>query len=145
MQRVNYNQIGHFGDSTSRLERVASLSHKLTTWSNWKFCPVVQQLAWPFSSPYMLHTCAIQATYQLRDPVMRLFLSAHFLSFLHTLLLHNSRLNTGYLIAKLRANLAWNKTNTWLNKFNLTKRIMLASLIVCVMLLIVLNLTLHMQ
>ena len=38
----------------------------------------------------------------------------------HTLSLHNSHLNTRYLIAKLQANLAWNKTNTWLNKFNLT-------------------------
>ena len=75
---------------------------------------------WPFSSPCMIHTCTILATCQSRDPVARLFLSAYFLSFLHTLPLHNSHLNTKYLIAKLQANLARNKAYTWLNKFNLT-------------------------
>ena len=34
--------------------------------------------------------------------------------------LHNSHLNTGFLIAELQANLAHNKVNTWLNKFNIT-------------------------
>ena len=55
--------------------------------------------------------------------VVRPFLSAHiwvFFTLSHTLSLHNSHLNTGYLIAKLQANLAQNKTNIWLNKFNLT-------------------------
>ena len=39
--------------------------------------------------PYMLHTCAtfgdLPVASQLRDPITRLFLSAHILSFLHTL------------------------------------------------------------
>ena len=43
-----------------------------------------------------------------------------FFTLFHTLPLHNSYLNTGYLIAKLQVNLARNKANTWLNKFNLT-------------------------
>ena len=43
-----------------------------------------------------------------------------FFTLSHTLPLHNSHINTGYLIAKLQANLARNKANTWLNKFNLT-------------------------
>ena len=30
---------GHSGNSVSRVEPVASLSHELTTWPNWKFCP----------------------------------------------------------------------------------------------------------
>ena len=38
----------------------------------------------------------------------------------HTQPLHNSHLNTRYLIVELQANLAQNKANTWLNKFNLT-------------------------
>ena len=50
---------------------------------------------------------------------MYTFLSFFTLS--HTQPLHNSHLNTGYLIAKLQANLAWNKAITWLNKFNLTR------------------------
>ena len=41
----------------------------------------------------------------------------------HTQPLHNSHINTKFLITELQANLARNKTNTWLNKFNLTDRI----------------------
>ena len=53
-----------------------------------------------------------------------MLLNAHTLEFFtlsHTLPLHDSHLNTGYLIAELQANLAQNKANTWLNKFNLTE------------------------
>ena len=39
----------------------------------------------------------------------------------HTQPLHNSHLNIGYLIAEIQTNLARNKANTWLNKFNPTK------------------------
>ena len=38
----------------------------------------------------------------------------------HTQPVHDSHLNTWYLIAKIQANLSRNKINTWLNKFNLT-------------------------
>ena len=128
MRRVSYNQTGHFGDSTSQLERVTSLSCELTAWPDRKFCPVVQQLAWPFNSPYMLHTCAILATYQLRASreiqswgSSWVHTSWAFFTLSHTLPLHNSHLNTWYLIAKLQANLTQNKANTWLNKFNFTQ------------------------
>ena len=73
--------------------------------------------------PCMLHMCATLATYQLRDPIMRLLwlhLSWVFFTLSHTQPLHKSHLNKKYLITKLQANLARNKTNTWLNKFNLT-------------------------
>ena len=43
-----------------------------------------------------------------------------FFTLSHTQPLHNSHLNTGFLIAELQANLAHNKVNTWLNKFNIT-------------------------
>ena len=43
-----------------------------------------------------------------------------FFTFSRTQPLHYSHLNTEFLIAKLQANLAQNKANTWLNKFNLT-------------------------
>ena len=51
---------------------------------------------------------------------IELHTSWDFFTLSHTLPLHNSYLNIGYLIAKLQANLARNKANTWLNKFNLT-------------------------
>ena len=38
-------QIGHSGDSTSRLERVASLSCELTISPDWNFCYIVLQLS----------------------------------------------------------------------------------------------------
>ena len=119
MQQVSYNQTRHSGDSSSRLERVASLSCKLTAWPDWKFCPVVQQLVWPFSSP--LHASHVCHSGNL--PVARLPWIAHFWDFFtlfHTLPLYESHLNTRYLIAKLHVNLARNKANKWLNKFNLT-------------------------
>ena len=43
-----------------------------------------------------------------------------FFTLSYTQPLHYSHLNTGFLIAELQTNLAWNKANTWLNKFNLT-------------------------
>ena len=45
-----------------------------------------------------------------RNLQMHTFLNFFILS--HTQLLHNSHLNTGYLIVKLQKNLAWSKTNT---------------------------------
>ena len=45
----------------------------------------------------------------------------HFFTLSHTLPLHDSHLNTGFLSAVLQANLSRNKANTWLIKFNLTK------------------------
>ena len=44
-------------DLASRLERVASLSPELTTWTDCTFCPVVLQLLWPFSSLHASHVC----------------------------------------------------------------------------------------
>jgi len=43
-----------------------------------------------------------------------------FFTLSHTQPLHNSHLNTEFLNVELQANFAWNKANTWLNKFNLT-------------------------
>ena len=40
-ERSGFNQTGHSGDSTSRLEQVASLSCELTAQPDWKFFPVV--------------------------------------------------------------------------------------------------------
>ena len=42
--------------------------------------------------------------------------SKHFFTLSHTLRLHDSQLNTGLLIAKIQANLAWNKANKMVDK-----------------------------
>ena len=85
----------------------------------------------------MCHFGDLPVVSQSRDPVMRLLwlhTSWVFFTLSHTQPLHYSHLNTGYLIAKIQANLARNKANTWLNKFNLTtfetlKDIMMACII----------------
>ena len=68
--------------------------------------------------PCMLHTCAIfgdlTVMSQLRDPITRPFLMHTlklFFTLSHTLPLHDSHLNTGFLNAELQVNLAWNKAN----------------------------------
>ena len=79
-----FNQIGHSGDSTSRLERVASLSRELIAWPDWKFCPVVLQLTWPFNSPACYTHVPLLATIQSRASREAL-LECTQLSFLHIL------------------------------------------------------------
>ena len=91
------------------------------------FCPVVLQVAWLFSSPacsarvQLLAACKPRASreIQLRVPAS-LHSLEHFFTLSHTLPLHDSHLNTGFLSAILQANLSRNKVNTWLIKFNLT-------------------------
>ena len=60
-------------------------------------------------------TCKIQS----RVPIS-LHNLEHLFTLSHTLPLHDSYLNTGLLIAKIQANLTWNKANKMLIKFNLT-------------------------
>ena len=73
----------------------------------------------PLHASHVCHSGDLLVTSQSRDS-LELHTSWDFFILSHTLPLHNSHLNTGYLIAKLQANLARNKANTWLNKFNLT-------------------------
>ena len=120
-------QTGHSSDSVSRVEQVARLSRKLTAWPDYIICPVVLQLSWPFSSLHASHVCHfgnLPIASQSRDPVSRLLCMHTFWVFFtlsHTHPLHNFYLNIGSLIVKIQANFVQNKTNTWLNKFNLTK------------------------
>ena len=73
---------------------------------------------------YMLRSCAFsgnlqatshphdRATHMIQPRVPALLHSLeHFFTLSHTLPLHDSYLNTGLLIAKLQANLKWNKAN----------------------------------
>ena len=122
-EKLVFIQTGHSSNSVSWVERVAGLSCELTAWPDCTFCHVVLQLSWPFNSPacfthvpfWRLASREIQSW-----DSFELYTSWVFFTLSHTLPLHKSHLNTGYLIAILQANLAWNKANTWLNKFNLT-------------------------
>ena len=66
----------------------------------------------------MLHPCASSGGLQVvshheiqpQVPVL-LHNLEHFFTLSHTLLLHDSYLNTELLIVKIQANLAWNKAN----------------------------------
>ena len=73
--------------------------------------------------PHMLHTCAnfggLPVASHLRvQPRVSASLHnlEHFFTFSHSLPLHDSHLNTGLLIAKIQANLAWNKANMMVDK-----------------------------
>ena len=77
--------------------------------------------------PCMLHTCASfgdwPAVSQSQDPVSRPYW-VHtlelFFTLSHTLPLHDSHLNTGFLNAELQANWHGIKPTKWLIKFNFT-------------------------
>ena len=116
-------------DLASRLDWVASSSCELTKWPVWTFCPIVLQLAWWFSFStcftrvHPLVACQSQATreIQLRVPASVHNLE-HFFTLSHTLPLHDSHLNIGFLSAELQANWHWIKPTKWLIKFNLTEK-----------------------
>ena len=126
MQRVSFSIIVDW-----RLGLATWLSRKSKPRANWMasldFCPVVLQMAWLFSSPACSAGVQLLAAYKLRasrkiQPRVpaSLYSLEHFFTLSHTLPLHDSHLNTGFLSAVLQANLSWNKANTWLIKFNLT-------------------------
>ena len=96
------------------------MSRELTTKPDWKFCPVVLQLAWPFSSLACFTRVPPLATRQSWDPVASLFLSAHSWAFLHTL----SHTTLTWFLPKYRVSKCWitskfgteyNQQNDWIN------------------------------
>ena len=73
--------------------------------------------------PRMLHTCANFGGLSITShPRVQPRVSAslhnleHFFTLSHSLPLHESHLNIGLLIAKIQANLAWNKTYKMVDK-----------------------------
>ena len=118
MWNVIFCQTGCSGGLTSRLGWVASSSHEQMAWPTWNFCPVVNSWCNALASG-MLGTCAstwrLAAASHLWSPALSPCFFAHTWAILHTLshtlLLHDSHLNTGFLIVKIQANLARNKTN----------------------------------
>ena len=60
----------------------------------------------------LLAACKPRATREIQSQVpASLHNLEHFFTLSHTLSLHNFHLNTGLLIAKIQANLVWNKAN----------------------------------
>ena len=128
MRRVSFSQIEWTSDLASRLDWVASPSRKLTEWPAWDFCPIVQQLVCLFSSlgcfthVPTLATCQPRASREIQSQgLVELHTSELFFTLSHTLPLHDSHLNTGFLSAELQANWHGIKPTKWLIKFNLTK------------------------
>ena len=113
MWKVIFCQTGCSGGLTSWLGWVESSSREQTAWPAWDFCPVVNSWRDALASN-MLDTCAsiwrLAAASQSRVPAS-LHTLEQFFTLSHTLPLHDSHLNTGFLIAKIQANLAQNKAN----------------------------------
>ena len=111
MWKVIFCQTGCSSGLTSRLGWVASSSLEQTAWWAWDFCPVVNSWC-DASASDMLGTCALiwwlAAASHPRVPDS-LHTLEQFFTFSHTLPLHDSHLSTEFLIAKIQANLAWNK------------------------------------
>ena len=122
MWNIIFCQTGCFSDLTSRLGWVVSSSCKQMAWPAWNFCPVVN--SWhEASASGMLGTCAsiwqLAAASHPQDPAASPYFFAHTWAILHTLShtlpLHDSHLNTGFLITKIQENLARNKANKMVN------------------------------
>ena len=127
MRRVSFSITKWIGDLASRLHWVTSPSLELTEWPVWTCFPVVLQLAWRFSfsacftSVHLLAACKPRATCEIQSWVpASLHNLEHFFTLSHTLPLHDSHLNTGFLSAELQANWYRIKPTRWLIKFNLT-------------------------
>ena len=72
MRKASFSQTEWFGDLASQLDWVATSSRKLITWPAWDFCPIMQQLAWLFSSSAcftrvpLLAACQVRATREIQ-------------------------------------------------------------------------------
>ena len=121
MQRVSFSITEWTNDLASRLDWVVSPSHKLTEWPVWNFCLVVQQLAWRFNFFACFTRVHCLVACQSRVPTS-LHILEYFFTVSHTLSLHNSHLNIGFLSAEIQANWHGIKSTKWLIKFNLTNK-----------------------
>ena len=105
-----------------RLGLTTWLSREFQPWGNWTASlyflscspptgKTLQLLAC-LARVQLLAACKSRATYEIQLWVLvSLHNLEHFFTLSHTLPLHDSHLNTGLLISKIQANLAWNKTN----------------------------------
>ena len=116
MWKVIFCQTGCSNGLTSRLGWVASSRREQTAWPAWNFCPVVNGATLQLLAclARVLQSGGLQprATREIQ-PRVPAFLHTleQFFTLSHTLPLHDSHLNIGFLIAKIQANLARNKAN----------------------------------
>ena len=122
-----FYKTGGSGNSLSQLGQVASFNHEIMDWLDCLFlscsAPAVMTLQLP-----ACFTC-VALWWIISHESFVSSSRENALDCTHTWILHTLshtsltwfHLKTGYLIVELQANLAWNKANTWLNKFNLTK------------------------
>ena len=127
MQKVSFSQTKWSGDLASWLDWVESSSRVLTTWPTWDFCPVIQQLAWLFSSSTCFTCVPTLATCQQRasrEIQLRGLVELHtfelFFTLSYSLPLHDSHINTRFLNVELQENWHEIKPTKWLFNFNLT-------------------------
>ena len=110
-----------------RLDLAIGLSRKFKPWANGlarlKLLSCSATAGMTLQLPCMLYTCANFGSLPVASHLrvqLRVSASLHnleyFLTFSHSLPLHDSYLNTGLLIAKIQANLVRNKTNTMVDK-----------------------------
>ena len=122
MWRVKFFKTRLARGLASRLDWVASSSCEVTKRPVVLFCPVELQLAWRFNFWHAWHVSSfwrLAVVSYPRDLVASLCFSCTLLSISShylTLPLQESHLNTGLLIAKIQANLAWNKANKMVDK-----------------------------
>ena len=123
MWRVRFFKTELAGSLDLRLDWVASSSCKVTERPVYTFCPEVLRLLWRFNFWHAWHVCnflaacKLRATGEIQSRVpASLHNLEHFFTFSHTLPLHDSHLNTRLLIAKIQANLAWNKSNKMVDR-----------------------------
>ena len=144
MWRDRFSKIELVGGLASRLDWVVSSSREQTERPIWNFCPVVRQLArrfifWQlsshepparssrefsstrFSRVQHLVACQSRDTSEVQSRVSVLQHSLEqFFTLSHSLPLHDSHLNTGFLNAEIQANWHGIKPTKWLINFNLT-------------------------
>ena len=123
MRKVSFSKIELACSLASQLDWSTSSSRELTEWPVWTFYLVVLRQAWRFSFSawlarvQLLVACKPRATHKVQSQVpATLHKLEHFFTLSHTLPVHDSHLNTELLIAKIQANLVWNKANKIVDK-----------------------------
>ena len=123
MWKVSFSQTRWFGDLALRLGWVASSKPRANGLASLGLLSCSATAGMTLQLPCMLHTCANFGGLPVAShPRVQLRVSAslhnleHFFTLSHSLPLHDSHLSTGLLIAKIQANLAWNKANKIVDK-----------------------------
>ena len=133
MQKISfsYNRVVWWLGLTTRLSHEFKLRANCLASLELLSCSAIAGVT--FQLPCMLRTCAsfgdLPAASHSWDPVASPYRmhSELFFTFSHTLPLHDSHLNTGFLNAELQANWHGIKSTKWLIKFNLTSLLDLRS------------------